>query len=257
MIKLKDLPKLLDRLQVLFQIYTSGEDSLPRELKPLFMRCKKNEVDNGEEVFYCKCLSITSIDAIYRFQLRSDNDFNPLSKTEPDNLNVDMIITDTDEYCLDKETGEIYPVIFDERSNLIKMFIPKNILQVENIHNVIVFIACIISTFFDVFVPEGISYAEKAKYSLITTFINIVFSYGLLNDTKAIKDSLKFDNESFQPNIINSVISFVEANYNFNTQSASEILKSGIEKFENGDNKFWSDITKEVRFDKIISAQGW
>lgn len=137
------------------------------------------------------------------------------------------------------------------------MFIPKNILQVENIHNVIIYIACIISTFFDVFVPEGISYAEKAKYSLMTTFINIVFSYGLLNDTKAIKDSLKFDNESFQPNIINSVISFVEANYNFNAQSTSEILKSGIEKFENGDNKFWSDITKEVRFDKIISAQGW
>lgn len=256
MIKLKDLPRLLDRLQVLFQIYTSGEDSLPRELKPLFMRCKKNEVDNGEEVFYCKCLSITSIDAIYRFNFDSDNNFS-FPRNSSDNLSIDIIITDTDEYCLDKETGEIYPVIFDERSSLIKIFIPKNILQVENIHNVIVFIACIISTFFDVFVPEGISYAEKAKYSLITTFINIVFSYGLLNDTKAIKDSLKFDNESFQPNIINSVISFVEANYNFNTQSASEILKSGIEKFENGDNKFWSDITKEVRFDKIISAQGW
>lgn len=257
MIELKDMTKLLDRLQVLFTIYTAGEEALPRELKPLIQRYRKDQVDNGEEVFYCKCLAIDSIDSVYRFQLRTDNDFNPLAKKGPDNLVVDMIVTNTEEYCIDKETGEIFPVIFDEKTNLIKFFIPKTILEVNDLPITIGFIASMISTFFDVFIPDGISYTEKAKYVLMSYFINITFLYGVFADSEKIKESLVFDDQSYQPNILKSVISFIESNYNFETQYMTEILKTGIENFENGDNKFWSDITKEIRFDKIISTQDW
>ncbi|MCM1215974.1 MAG: hypothetical protein NC548_15815 [Lachnospiraceae bacterium] len=256
MIEIKDMTKLLDRLQVLFTIYTAGEEALPREMKPLIQRYRKDQIENGEEVFYCKCLGIDSIDAVYRFQLRTDYDFNPLSK-KPDNIIIDMIVTDTDEYCIDKDTGEIFPVIFDERSSLIKFFIPKTILEVNDLRITIGFIASMVSTFFDVFIPDGISYTEKAKYVLMSYFINITFLYGVFSDSEKIKKNLVFDNDSYQPNMLQSVINFIESNYNFETQYLSEILKTGIENFENGDNKFWSDITKEVRFDKIISTQDW
>lgn len=257
MIKLKDIVKLLDRIQMLFTIYIAGEDALPREVIPLYRNLKKTEVDNGEEVFYCKCLGIEHIDAVYRVALSNKTPFGSNIMDYSPSINADIIVTETAKYSTDPDSGEIFPVVFDEYSNLIKIFIPKCILKSEDIAVSIAFIASLISTLFNITVPENISYSEKAKNALIAYFINVVFLFGTFTDIEKIKSTLVFDDKEYQPNMLQSVVNFVEKNCDFNTNAMSEIMSKGIEKFENGDNKFWSDITKDVKFDKIISTIGW
>lgn len=251
MFDLNKLVKILDWLQRLIILYSSGDDAIPREMKVALSRFKYNEVSDGREVFYCKCIGADSIEARYSIpMIDRPSFFNPNISYEQCNNPVvlNFIITKEGKYPdLDGKVDLSDTFVFDKDSKHIIIFIPIEVLKVTDIKTTMGYCSDLIT---ELLFYNTNNCFEEAKLKVICFFYQLVFIMGIFNSNK-YEEHLNFDND-IDCNIMKSVYDFIEKEYDFNNTSLVDILRNSVTKFEMGDTDFWGNITSKVNWGNIF-----